>query len=552
MDENKNQTENKKSQALLFLEHLQTELQTIQSISEPALKLRMFALANDLISAKNYFRKLKEGLDIQLMHDIDRDVDYKEWYNPEKWRINFDKILWAKAKDNYWYEPNRDELNAVSELINRKELKDLDELQDILNKTNSKKKIEDCREKIAHINENTLNVNRAMSDWTVKMLSDVYFSFDIMKNAIQQGIFDLVNELFAINKKLSANKWSDELLENMYDNLEKRSVSYGIFGNGKSEYEEYFNKWKEDEDELDEGKYNILIYNELKKLLSTKFCIIIEGHENRKKANELSKNLGREYVDYGDEEIEVFEMKYFFLMKIIKYEGTRYVFANKKKIAKHIFTNRKALSENDIKSFFRFKIMCELVYADLDAMKPKEKKETGKTGRKPGSIFTDDSEKNRKKIASEFNAFLNKHNNTGNKGFNSASDNYINIALYAFVEYWGRGYTQTCLANLIDFIQGKKTENICYYSRTIYPTQENCTRYNFTGNNWSQIFIETIFANIPYKTISKYENVGDVIKPVLEENNECDLLIFEAMEKYLLKFVDDFIQTLSEQKSSNK
>ena len=58
MDENKNQTENKKSQALLFLEHLQTELQTIQSISEPALKLRMFALANDLISAKNYFRKL--------------------------------------------------------------------------------------------------------------------------------------------------------------------------------------------------------------------------------------------------------------------------------------------------------------------------------------------------------------------------------------------------------------------------------------------------------------------------------------------------------------
>ena len=113
---------------------------------------------------------------------------------------------------------------------------------------------------------------------------------------------------------------------------------------------------------------------------------------------------------------------------------------------------------------------------------------------------------------------------------------------YAFVEYWGRGYTQTCLANLIDFIQGKKTENICYYSRTIYPTQENCTRYNFTGNNWSQIFIETIFANIPYKTISKYENVGDVIKPVLEENNECDLLIFEAMEKYLLKFVDDFIE----------
>lgn len=434
MDENKNQTENKKSQALLFLEHLQTELQTIQSISEPALKLRMFALANDLISAKNYFRKLKEGLDIQLMHDIDRDVDYKEWYNPEKWRINFDKILWAKAKDNYGYEPNRDELNAVSELINRKELKDLDELQDILNKTNSKKKIEDCREKIAHINENTLNVNRAMSDWTVKMLSDVYFSFDIMKNAIQQGIFDLVNELFAINKKLSANKWSDELLENMYDNLEKRSVSYGIFGNGKSEYEEYFNKWKEDEDELDENNYRILIYYELHKLLSTDFCIINTGHEDRVRARELSKNIGEEYVVYENKEEA--EMKYFFLMKIIKYEGTRYVFANKKKIAKHIFTNRKALSENDIKSFFRFKIMCELVYADLDAMKPKEKKNKGRAGRKAECILIDDSEENRKKRAGEFLKYLKKHNKTGNNELNASIENYINVTFFAFFKYW--------------------------------------------------------------------------------------------------------------------
>lgn len=424
------------SQALIFLKHLHEELQTIQSISEPALKLRMFALANDLISAKNYFRKLKEGLDIQLMHDIDRDVDYEEWYNPEKWRINFDKILWAKAKDNYGYEPNRDELNAVSELINRKELKELEELQDTLNKTQSKKKIEECRERIAQINDNTLNVNRAMSDWTVKMLSDVYFSFDIMKNAIQQGIFDLVGEIFAIHEKLTANDWSDELLENLYDNLEKRYVSYRIFGKGKSEFEEDFNKWKDDEDELDEDKYNILIYNELKKLLSTKFSRIIEGHENRKKANELSKNIGKEYVDYGDEEIEVFEMKYFFLMKIIKYEGKRYVFTNKKKIAKHIFSNRKALSENDIKAFFRFKKMCELVYADLDAMKPKEKKNKGRAGRKAECILIDDSEENRKKRAGEFLKYLKKHNKTGNNELNASIENYINVTFFAFFKYW--------------------------------------------------------------------------------------------------------------------
>lgn len=434
MDENKNQTENKKSQALLFLEHLQTELQTIQSISSPALKLRMFALANDLISAKNYFRKLREGLDIQLMHDIDRDVDYKEWHCPDKWRTNFDKILWEKVRDSYGYEPNSDELNAVSELINRKELKELEQLQDTLNKTKIKKKIEECRERIAQINDNTLNINRAMTDWTVKMLSDVYFSFDIMKNAIQQGITDLVNEIFCIYEKLSANDWSDDLLENMYDNLEKRYVCYGIFGNGKSEYEKYFIEWKDDEDELDEEKYNILIYNELRKLLSTDFCVIIKGHENRKKANELYKNLGEEYVDYENKEEA--KMKYFFLMKIIKYEGKRYVFTNKKKIAKHIFTNRKALSENDIKSFFRFKKMCELVYADLDAMKPKEKKQKGRAGRKAECILIDDSEENRKKRAGEFLKYLKKHNKTGNNELNASIENYINVTFFAFFKYW--------------------------------------------------------------------------------------------------------------------
>lgn len=486
MDETKNKMfEEKPSQAKLFLEHLHHELQTIQSISTPALKLRLFALATDLISAKNYFRKLREGLKTRLMHDIDRDVDYEEWYYPEKWRINFDNLLWEKTRDSYGYEPNNDELNAVSELINRKEIRELEELQDILNKTDSKKKIEDCRERIAHINNNTLNVNRAMTDWTVKMLSDVYFSFDTLKNAIQQGIFDLVNEIFQIHEKLTANDWSDDLLENMCDNLEKSYVCFRIFGKGKSEEEEDFNKWKQDEDDLDEEKYNILIYNELRKLLSTNFCIIIEGHENRKKANELSKYIGKEYVDYEDKEEA--EMKYYFLMKIIKHEKSRYVFTNKKKIANYIFTHRKELSENDIKSFFRFKKMCELVYADLDAMKPKDKKQKAKVGRKKESLFVDESAENRKTRADEFKDYLNKHNKTKDQRLNSSVSNYINQTFYAFLKYWKK---QNIVANITN---GRAcfrflTED-CGIEATVGDSTYNSAFSNFEGNT---VFMEKV------------------------------------------------------------
>lgn len=480
MDETRYKTfKTKPSQAKLFLEHLHNELQTIQSISTPAQKLRLFALATDLISAKNYFRNLREGLNIQLMHDIDRDVDYEEWYKPEKWSINFDKILWEKKRDNYGYEPNNDELNAVSELINRKEIRELELLQDTLNKTESKKRSEEYKERIARINDNTLNVNRAMTDWTEKMLSNVYFSFDALKNAIQQGIFDLVNEIFQIHEKLTANDWSDELLEDMCDNLEKSYVCYRIFGKGKSEEEEDFNKWKQDEDELDEEKYNLLIYNELKKLLSTNFCIIIEGHENRKKANELSKYIGKEYVVYDD--MEAYEMKYYFLMKIIKLEKNRYVFSNKKKIANYVFMHRKELSEYDIKSFFRFKKMCELVYADLDVMKPQNTKQKAKVGRGKESIFVDDSARNRKDRANEFKAFLNKHNKTKNQRLTCSLSNYINQAFYAFLKYWKKKQIVNNITNgraCFRFL----TED-CEIEATINDSTYNSAFSNFESND---------------------------------------------------------------------
>lgn len=110
---------------------------------------------------------------------------------------------------------------------------------------------------------------------------------------------------------------------------------------------------------------------------------------------------------------------------------------------------------------------------------------------------------------------------------------------YAFAEYWGRGYTQTCLAKILSDMQNEEVENIFYYARSIYPTHGKLIRYNFSMNNWSYIFIETIFANLPYKSIKNYEMVNEVVSPVIIscENNE---LVHQALETWLPAFAKDF------------
>ncbi|MBO4983648.1 MAG: CDP-glycerol glycerophosphotransferase family protein [Clostridia bacterium] len=112
---------------------------------------------------------------------------------------------------------------------------------------------------------------------------------------------------------------------------------------------------------------------------------------------------------------------------------------------------------------------------------------------------------------------------------------------YAFVEYWGRGYTQTSLARIIWHLRGKVEDNIFYYARTIYPTHDHIIRHNFTVNNFSLIFVETIFANLHYKSIEEFvENENGVVEPVIEEN-ENDKELQVAMEEYLPKFATDYV-----------
>lgn len=111
---------------------------------------------------------------------------------------------------------------------------------------------------------------------------------------------------------------------------------------------------------------------------------------------------------------------------------------------------------------------------------------------------------------------------------------------FAFVEYWARGYTQNCLARLLEAACGTNCQVPFYYMRSIYSSEGNCIRYNFTTAINPLIFVEAVFANIPYKSIEQYEyNENGKVVPVIEPA-DCDMKLFHAMEHRLLQFTDDF------------
>ena len=110
---------------------------------------------------------------------------------------------------------------------------------------------------------------------------------------------------------------------------------------------------------------------------------------------------------------------------------------------------------------------------------------------------------------------------------------------FAFVEYWGRGYTQDCLTRLLQVAAGRDVEDAMYYVRSIYPTIGNSIRYNYTCNTHSVVFAESIFANLPYKTIEKYEYKDKRIEPIFH-SCENDVSMNTALETYLVRFAKDF------------
>lgn len=113
---------------------------------------------------------------------------------------------------------------------------------------------------------------------------------------------------------------------------------------------------------------------------------------------------------------------------------------------------------------------------------------------------------------------------------------------FAIVEFWGRGYTQECFTALWKEIAGKDADSKFYYSRSILPSIGDNIRYNFTTNSGSQLFIEAIFANMPYKSIESYTMDSEgMYQPDIHEIG-YDKELFDDMEKYLIQFTRDYLE----------
>ena len=123
---------------------------------------------------------------------------------------------------------------------------------------------------------------------------------------------------------------------------------------------------------------------------------------------------------------------------------------------------------------------------------------------------------------------------------------------HAFVEFFGRGYNQTCHSRLWDYALGKDVPVYYYYSRALLPTEGNCIRYKLTSTGIQFFFIEAIFANMPYKSIEEYTLKDGKIVPV-KVPIQCDTDLYNAMELLLPEYADRYSGLeLNDRKSFDK
>jgi len=109
----------------------------------------------------------------------------------------------------------------------------------------------------------------------------------------------------------------------------------------------------------------------------------------------------------------------------------------------------------------------------------------------------------------------------------------------AVVEFWARGYTQDCFTRLLQFAFKENIEMPFYYVRSIDSTVENRIRYNYSSNTRSLLFLEALFANLPYKSIKEYQIENNKIVPI-KSPQKCDMELYDAMEKQLVEATKEY------------
>ena len=113
---------------------------------------------------------------------------------------------------------------------------------------------------------------------------------------------------------------------------------------------------------------------------------------------------------------------------------------------------------------------------------------------------------------------------------------------FAFLDCWGRGYTQACLTRLLHNMKKEKFDVPFYYVRSIYPSEGYDIRYNCSCKNHAMIFVEALFStNINYKSVEAYEENADGIMVPVIESIECKQELLNSMNLRLCSFANDFL-----------
>ncbi|URL02555.1 CDP-glycerol glycerophosphotransferase family protein [Avibacterium sp. 20-126] len=109
---------------------------------------------------------------------------------------------------------------------------------------------------------------------------------------------------------------------------------------------------------------------------------------------------------------------------------------------------------------------------------------------------------------------------------------------FAFVEFWGRGYTQDTFSRLLNDAFDKEITNPFYYVRSFTDDIGTSVRHNFILAPQNFSFFEPIFAQTPYDSIPGYIEINGRIEPII---NHRDKTTSELISDGLLKFTEDFL-----------
>lgn len=111
---------------------------------------------------------------------------------------------------------------------------------------------------------------------------------------------------------------------------------------------------------------------------------------------------------------------------------------------------------------------------------------------------------------------------------------------HAYVEFFGRGYNQTCHSRIWNYAIGREVPLHYYYAHVLFPSEGNCIRHRMTTTDIQMFFIESLFANMPYKSIAEYERSEDGKIIPVKYPADCDMELFIAMEQLLPEYAREY------------